>query len=393
MIIGVDASCWSNNRGFGRFTRELLRSLCAVDAGNRYVFFVDDQTARNSQFPPNVEVDIISTGAAPTEAASSSGRRSLGDMWAFTRQVLKHKLDIFFFPAVYTYYPILNRTKIIVTLHDVIAEHLPGAIFPNKKLMYFWKLKQHLALRQARMILTVSQYSKQAICNFFHVPPQRVEVTPEGANPAFRVMEPGAETEAVLRKYGLNRDDGFLLYVGGISPHKNLGRLVEAFHDLIEEMKLPGLKLALVGDYQGDAFYSDYPRLKQQIRQLNLQDRVVFTGYVEDAGLAHLYNAASMLVFPSLEEGFGLPAVEAMYCGTPVAASNRGSLPEILGDAGELFEPTSPEAIRLAIRRVLTNPALREEMKHRNLQRAKLYTWRAAAEKMLQIFSKLHVST
>lgn len=389
MRIGVDACCWSNRRGFGRFTRELLEAVIANDTKNEYLFFVDRETAESGEFPQTVQKVVAPTRVSPTEAASAEGRRSLRDLWALSHQVLKHKVDLFFFPAVYSYFPILNRTKIVVTLHDVIADHHPELIFPNKKLKLFWKMKQNLAIRQADLILTVSEYSKHEIIEYFGVPESRVKVISEAARPVFSVLPRSVEMDQVLQRFQLDGDTRFLLYVGGISPHKNLKTLVSAYHQLVCEDRFSDVRLVLVGDYQNDSFYSDYPSLKQHIDQLQLEEKVVFTGYIEDQDLAYLYNAASTLVLPSLEEGFGLPAIEAMACGAPVAASNRGSLPEIVGKAGRFFEPTSARAISDVLRQILSDDLLRNEMRATGLTRAREFMWDKAANEAIAIFDEL----
>jgi glycosyltransferase involved in cell wall biosynthesis len=389
MRIGVDACCWSNKRGFGRFTRELLKSLVTIDNENDYLFFADKDTASANGFPDGVKIVEASTKISPIKAASAYGRRSFRDLWAMSREVLRYKLDLFFFPAVYSYYPIINSTKIIVTIHDMTTERYPKEIFPNKKLMLFWKLKQYLAVRQAHLILAVSQYSKEEITKFCGVPESHVSVVSEAANSTFRVLPPDAQMAPVLRRYGLNPSKRFLLYVGGISPHKNLKTLVEAYFELMKNPLFSDVKLVLVGDYKTDSFHSDYPALQQLVNDLQLDRKVIFTGYIEDSDLAYLYNAASLLVFPSLQEGFGLPALEAMACGTPVAASNAGSLPEILGDAGCLFDPLSQEEMLGVIRRVLSAYDLRREMSFKGLERARQFSWNKSAEDLLTIFDNL----
>ena len=195
--------------------------------------------------------------------------------------------------------------------------------------------------------------------------------------------------DQVLRRFRLDDDTRFLLYVGGISPHKNLKTLVSAYHQLVCDDRFSDVRLVLVGDYQNDSFYSDYPSLKQHIDQLQLGERVVFTGYIEDQDLAYLYNAASLLVMPSLEEGFGLPAIEAMACGTAVAASNKGSLPEIVGKAGRFFEPTNVRAIRDVLGQVLCDDFMRKEMRETGLTRARQFMWDRAAKDALGIFDQL----
>ena len=179
-----------------------------------------------------------------------------------------------------------------------------------------------------------------------------------------------------------------MLYVGGISPHKNLGVLIDAFKLIVDKPDTQ-TKLVLVGDYKDDPFFSAYPALKKQVSDLGLDDRVIFTGFVPDADLAWLYNAATLVVLPSLEEGFGLPAIEAMACGAPVAASDCGSLPEVLGDAGRYFDPRDHTSIFAVIDHILNDDALRKRMSEDGLARSREFLWKRAAEATLAIFNEL----
>lgn len=389
MRIGVDACCWSNQRGYGRFTRELLSALIEIDKKNEYVFFIDQQSVSQGGYPNGVEVMVAPTKVSPTEAASASGRRSIADLWALSRLTYRQKLDLFFFPTVYSYFPILNSAKVVLTIHDMIADHHPERVFPNKKLLFFWKMKQNLAVRQAHTIMTVSDYSKNQIMEFFNLSEERVQTITEGPSSVFKPIPVDQQMDQTLERYLLNASQPFLLYVGGISPHKNLRVLIEAFYQLKKDSSFSGMKLILVGDYQGDSFYSEYPVLTECVKRLHLQDEVVFTGFVEDQDLVSLYNAASALVFPSLEEGFGLPAIEAMACGTPVISSDRGSLPEVLGEAGRFFDPTCVDSLFTVLRDVLQDSRIRDDMRHRGLVRAKQFTWEVGAQKTLSIFNGL----
>lgn len=385
MKVGIDACCWANQRGFGRFTRELLTALLAADQKNEYLFFVDEATGASASFPASARVVLTPTREAPTRAASASGRRSVRDVAAFSRAVMRHDVDVFLFPASYTYFPILNRTKILVTLHDLIADHHPDLTFPSTRLKLFWKLKQNLAVRQASLLLTVSEYSKSRIAEFYGVDASRIRVVPEAAHPIFRQIPRDAAMDGVLARYGLGPGERFVLYVGGMSPHKNLSALVEAFSRIVE---LPGesdVRLVLVGDYRGDSFFSEYTDLKARIERLGLDRRVTFAGFVEDEELVALYNAASVFVLPSLEEGFGLPVVEAMACGAPVVSSDRGSLPEVLGPAGRLFDPADVAALAAALSEVLRDPELRERMRAAGLVRAAALSWGASASRLIEI--------
>jgi glycosyltransferase involved in cell wall biosynthesis len=389
MRIGVDACCWSNQRGFGRFTRELLTALLALDDRNDYIFFLDGDTASSNVFPERARTVVAPTKVSPTKAASADGRRSLRDLWSFSREVMKTHLDIFFFPAVYSYYPIFNRSKMVLTIHDMIPKLHPQQVFPNKRLRLFWTMKEYLAVRQADLILTVSKQSKQEITKFYNFPVSRVRTISEGAKEVFKPLPRDGRFDLTLQSHKLDPSERFLLYVGGISPHKNLQVLVRAYFELVRDPLFSDIKLVLVGDYQNDSFLSDYSSLKEMIDRRRPQKKVIFTGHVDDADLVFLYNAASLLAFPSLQEGFGLPAVEAMACGTPVAASNLGSLPEVLGDAGRFFDPTDSSELLRVIKEVLSDDVLREKMRRKGLERAKQFSWQKAAKDLLRIFENL----
>ncbi|MGH9947873.1 MAG: glycosyltransferase family 4 protein [Pyrinomonadaceae bacterium] len=387
MKIGVDATCWGNKRGFGRFTRELLEALLEIDSVNEYLFFIDSHTDDADLIPTQVQKIVANTDVSATEAASANGRRSVKDLWAMTRQVLEHKIDVFFFPAVYSYFPIFNRTKIVVTLHDMIADHHPKLIFPNTKSKIFWKIKQNAAVRQADVIATVSEYSKQQIIEYFDLPESRLRIISEAARPEFKVVDSDNAMHEVLVRYQLKKDEKFLLYVGGISPHKNLGVLIDTFKLIVDKPDV-NIKLVLVGDYQDDPFFSAYPALRKKVEELEIVEKVIFTGFVPDRELVYFYNAAALLVLPSLEEGFGLPAIEGMSCGTPVAASNRGSLPEVLAEAGRFFDPRDPRDMATVIEAILSDESLRNTMRDNGLNRSTQFRWKKAAEDTLAIFNE-----
>ena len=387
MRIGIDATCWGNRRGYGRFTRELLDALVRVDRTNKYIFFVDSDTIAGNDLPESVDTVVVQTHVSPAKAAAAAGNRSLGDIWSMTRSVLRHQVDVFFFPTMYSYFPVLNRVKVVVTLHDMIADNYPDLTFSNAKSRYFWALKQRLAITQASLIATVSEYSKSQIVEQFNLPTSRLRVISEAAQPIFRVTEPGANRTEVLKRYGLRSDEKFLLYVGGISPHKNLSILIDAFHKI--RSTVTDVKLVLVGDYKDDPFLSAYPALRAQVSKLGLDESVIFTGFVPDIDLVEMYNAATLLVLPSLDEGFGLPAVEGMACGTPVASSNRGSLPEVLGDAGEFFDPLDIGEISTVVGSLLADCGKREQLRQRGLTRSQLFRWERSATETLSIFNEL----
>ncbi|MGD9564399.1 MAG: glycosyltransferase family 4 protein [Pyrinomonadaceae bacterium] len=364
-------------------------SVAEIDDRNEYLFFIDSETTEADDIPPTAKKITTNTEFSQVKAAAAEGRRSLSDLWSMSREVLKHRIDVFFFPAVYSYFPIFNRTKVLLTLHDVIADHHPELIFPNARSKFFWKLKQKVAIRQADLIATVSDYSKKEIVDYFRLPESRLRIISEAARPVFKVLPTNNGFVSTLARHGLAPGERFLLYVGGISPHKNLSRLIDAFRRIGDVDLNANLKLVLVGDYKDDPFFSAYPQLKSQVSDFGLNDKVIFTGFIADEDLAYLYNAATLLVFPSLEEGFGLPAIEAMACGTPVVASGTGSLPEILGPVGRFFDPMNVEDMASVIRGVLADEPLRQKMKVDGLQRSEGFRWKRAAEDTLAIFEEL----
>ena len=188
----------------------------------------------------------------------------------------------------------------------------------------------------------------------------------------------------MLARIGIAPKSPFLLYVGGLSPHKNLLRLVEAF----AKGAPPDLKLILVGDVH-DVFHTHVPQIRAAITRHDLHERVILAGFVPDEELVHLYRRAYALILPSLLEGFGLPAVEAMACGTPVLSSNAGSLPEVVGEAGIYFDPTDVDSIAGAIRLFLAAPAFRVELARLAHKRSALFTWEESARRLLACFDEL----
>jgi len=386
MRIGIDASCWSNRRGFGRFTRELLTAIAGLNTGDEFVLFADRQTANDASFPEGWRVVTAQTSVAPTQAAASDGRRSIADMWRMRRAVHSTPVDALFFPAVYSYFPVGGRTACLVTFHDVIAETLPHLIFDTRRSRFFWNLKSRLAVRRADLIVTVSQASKQGLTDHFGLADERVGVITEGASDEFLpVAANDADHVRVLDEFGLSASNRFFLYVGGISPHKNLDTLIDAFARFASDPRFADVALVLVGDYSGDVFRTCHQSLVDRAVAAGVNDRVRFVGYVGDGRLRHLYAASVAFVFPSYLEGFGLPAVEAMQCGAAMIASNRGSLPEVVGDAGLLFDPHDAGELAERMTRVVADFALRETLQRKGLERVGAFTWRRAAEQTMEL--------
>ncbi len=396
--IGVDGNCWANRRGYGRYTRELLTTLLAVDRRNQYSFFLDAATAAQCDDLPAAAQQVVArTQQSAVEAASATGSRSLRDLWAMRGAVAQQAagLDLFYFTSVYTYFPVPPRVPVLVTIHDTIPERFPHLTFSSPRTRLMWTLKTRYAVRQATAagrpgaIATVSETAKRAIVAHFGVAADRVVVIPDAVGCGFGPLPAEAVSKEVLRQYGITGGGRFILYVGGLSPHKNLPALLEAFAALVAEGAWPDVQLVLVGDYTGDSFLSGYDALRRAAAAPALQGRVRFTGFVPDEDLVHIYNAAVALVLPSFDEGFGLPAVEAMACGTPVIASCAGALPEVVGEAGLSFDPHSPRELRACLEEVLTNDSTRLALRERGLRRASEFSWEKSATIALSVFDAL----
>ncbi len=368
MRIGVDGVCWTNRRGYGRFLRELVAALARVDRENRYVLFLDSGADRNQSWPPPFEPRYVATGVSTAEAARADGRRSIADLLRMSLAAAGESFDAFFFPSVYSYFPLIRPVRALVGVHDTIAERRPRQTFASPAQERAWRWKVRLALRQATRCLTVSEYSKGCIRRHYRFPSERIDVVPEAAA---RIFQPGDEP----------RDD-FVLYAGGISPTKNLHTLIDAFARLRNRGRAE--RLVLVGDYEGDRFQTCYSELRSQIGALGLDGAVELPGYLPDEELAQLYRRARLFVMPSLDEGFGLPAIEAMACGAPVVVSSGNALEEVVGEAGLCVAPDDVEGLRLAMDRVLGDPELAARLAARGIERARAFSWESTARGVLR---------
>jgi glycosyltransferase involved in cell wall biosynthesis len=385
--IGVDATCWSNRRGYGRFARALLSAVLELDRSNQYVFFVDDDS---SEFPLPGAIELVRIRAeVPTvKAAAADGHRRLKDMWRVSRAMSGARLDLMFFPSIYSYVPLADSVPKLLTIHDVIPELYPELVFPTLQSRLFWRAKVNLGCAQARLILTVSDYSRRCLAETLKIPPARLRVVQEASSTAFRrLASPNGRT--LVGRLGIPEGTRYLAYVGGFSPHKNLGALVDLLSDLHKHPRLSDLRLVLVGDYQKDVFYSCYSDLVARVQQSGLHNHVIFSGYLPDEELAQLLNSTAALLLPSFCEGVGLPALEAAACGAPVVVTRRSPLPELLGDGAICLEPEDRAGWRDAVFRILTRPQVGERMGAAGLAATARLSWQASARQLLSIFKEV----
>jgi glycosyltransferase involved in cell wall biosynthesis len=384
MRIGIDGSCLSNRRGFGRFTRQLLGALGRHPTEHEFTVFVDRPSADAVSIPDRFERVIVPVREAPSRAARAQGSRRILDMIAMGLAVARRGVDLMYFPATYSFFPVWNVGKLVVTMHDTLPLSHPELVFPSRRGQLAWRIKETTAVRLADRIVTVSHASRRDIAAWSGLPERRIHVITEGPDPVFGPRAKSPETERMLGRFGIPADGRFLLYVGGLSPHKNLLRLVDAF----TEAAPSHVRLVLVGDVT-DVFHTHVPQIRAAIARHGLEDRVILAGFVPDEDLSYLYSCAYALIVPSLLEGFGLPAIEAMACGTPVVSSRAGSLPEVVGEGGVYFEATDTQSIARAIRMLLDEPLHRDALARLALARSALFTWDESARRLVACFDEL----
>lgn len=381
MRIVIDASCWENKRGYGRFSRELTHALVdGFSQQHEFILLTDSITVDRCDFPTRTRIEPVKTREQPIQAASSGGARGLTDMFRFGLAARRLAADVIFFPAPYTYFPVLSRTPMVMCVHDAMTEAKPDWFFDNLSARWRWKTKLWLARTQADRIICPSEQAREDVSRAFGIPIENIDRLVEAAAASFTVLEDRQEIPPVLARYGVSPGLPLVLYVGGISPHKNLEGLVHAMAGLETDAQL-----VIVGDEKRDSALTCGRELRQAISRLGLAERVTFTGFMPDDDLVAIYNAASLLVLPSFEEGFGLPVIEAMACGTPVAVSQIGALVELAGDAGLVFDPLDTGDMTSTIDRILQSAELQETMRQRGLERSERYSWGKAAEQTMSV--------
>jgi alpha-1,3-rhamnosyl/mannosyltransferase len=383
MRIGIDATCWANGRGYGRFTRELVAAMAVLGREHEFLCILDAAAARRFQLTAaNVRPLVAEQRVSPTEAASSSSYRSPGDMLRLTRAIAREPLDVFFSPSVYTYFPLPPRLRAVVTIHDAIAERYPRLTLPTSRARLFWKLKVKLALWQARVILTVSEFAANEIAAVHRIDRQRIRIATEAPAGAYLPSASEADIEAQARRTGLPAGSRWLTYVGGFSPHKNLEVLVRAHAAVVRRVPNPPY-LVLIGTLQGDPFHGNLAAIREVIRTSATESLVIWPGFLPDEEIRHLHSGAVASVLPSENEGFGLPAVEAAACGTPVIATTGSPLPQLLDGGGFFVAPRDEAGLAAAIERLVTDPALARMLGSRARARASELSWARGARAAL----------
>jgi len=371
--IGIDyTAAVRQGAGIGRYTRELVRALAKLNRGHDYVLFAaaGGQRLADAGWPPNFQMRSVPLS---DRALAILWHRLQLPLWV---ELVTGSVDIFHSPDFVL--PPVRRAKTLVTVHDLSFMRYPQCADANLR-AYLNKVVPR-SVHRANLVLADSQSTKDDLVELLGVEPARIEVVYPGVEERFHPIENQAILEQVRKRYNL--PPRFVLGLGTLQPRKNFTRLIEAFADL--RFAICDLHLVIAG---GKGWL--YEEIFATVEQLGLEEKVIFPGFVADQDLPALYNLADLFVFPSLYEGFGLPPLEAMACGTPVITSDASSLPEVVGEAGLIVEATDVEDLAEAMKRVLEDDALQEEMIARGLEQARKFTWEEAASKLLSLYETL----
>ncbi|MGI6208315.1 MAG: glycosyltransferase family 4 protein [Anaerolineae bacterium] len=363
MRIAIDARLLHYTKaGISQYILRLLEGLNSLDPEEE-ILVLRSRKHRESDLP-TMRFETVPLWTPPHNRFEQVGLRL---------ELRPLHLDLLHSPD---FIPLFRRNfKSVITVHDLAFLMYPH-LLTRESAHYYGQIDQ--AVRSADRIIAVSESTKRDVIRLLGVPEDRVTVIPEAINPIYRTLEDRDAVDAVRRKHGL--PEQFAIFVGTIEPRKNLPTIFRALRRLKDQHKVD-LALAVVGQWGWL-----YDEVLKVYEELKLQDTVRFLGRLPDEELLYLYNAATVLAYPSHYEGFGLPPLEAMACGTPVIVSNTSAMPEVVGEAGLLVNPEDDEALTVALLRVLSDTDLRDALVRRGYQRVQNFSVKRMAEGTLELY-------
>ncbi|MDF2521515.1 MAG: glycosyltransferase family 4 protein [Clostridia bacterium] len=354
--------------GIGTYTARLMENIMSIDDSNSYTFFW-----------PNDGYDFMLDKKNVSVTLFGEKNKRFWDESYLPALVSRRSFNVFHLPQNGLGLPKQKSCPYVVTVHDLIPYTMPETC--GKSYLDRFVEQMPRILENADRIITVSEYSKQDIIRFFNTPAEKIRVTHLAADSGFKLMDKEKAWSFLKDKYNYTGD--YILYLGGFSPRKNVDGLIEAYRKIYKE--LPGhYDLMLLG-----ASKDNHYELRKKIDSLGLSDRVVFAGFVPYEHLPYFYNCASVFTYPSFYEGFGLPPLEAMTCGTPTITSNVTSIPEIVEDAAITIDPNSINQLTESMYNVLTDMSLRKSMIEKGLRRAYNFSWKKTAIETIKVYEEL----
>ena len=388
MRIGIDVtSAIRQGAGIGRFTRELIRALLALDSPHEYILFTATGGAPHDIVQSRLAYLTQPAAARPSRFAIRNLTFLSDDwlhrLWHRARlpipiEVITGRVDVFHEPD-FVLPPTLPGARTVLTVHDLTFIRDPESAFP--RLRRYLNRVVPRSVARALHVLADSIATKNDVVELFGTQPDKITVLYGGVDAHFAPVQEPDRLAAVRARYGIGQGP-FILGIGTIQPRKNYRRLIQAFADL--KSSASSLQLVIAG---GKGWM--YDQIFAEVKRLGLEGHVIFPGFVDDEDLPALYSAAEMLAYPSIYEGFGLPILEAMACGTPVVTSRTSSLPELAGDAALLVEPADVADIADAMRRLRQDAGLRRRLVAQGFGQARRFTWEKAANQLLGVYESL----
>ena len=351
--------------GIGTYTENLLRELLNIDTKNKYSIFWAGDNYENYK---KENSKIIFT---------SKKHGTFYENYYYPNYIEENAIDLHHIPQNGIGLNKLYTSPVIVTIHDLIPYILPETV--GRGYLERFLRDMPLIINNSKAILTVSEYSKKDILKFFpSIDKNKIFVTPLAANSSYKPIDKNLCTEFIKNKY--NIDFPFILYIGGFSTRKNVKELIIAFNKIHKSLK-KDYKLVLCGSIRDEGI-----KLQNLCKELFIDNKVIFTGFVPDEDLPIFYNSADLFIYPSLYEGFGLPPLEAMSCSTPVITSNLTSIPEVTGDCAVLINPFNKDELAEALINLLNCPDLLKEYGKKGYKRSLDFTWKNTATLTLNAY-------
>lgn len=360
--IGIDARMYSGFHGIGRYVARLIDYIQNLDNKNEYVIFTTKQQIQN--IPKRDEKIRVVEVDAP--------HYSLKEQVNFLKALNKESLDLVHFPHFNV--PLLYSRKYVVTIHDITLSIFPGQSRTSWLHKFAYNTVIRNATKRAEKVIAISKHSAKDINEYLGIAKEKIETIYEAGGEEFHPKK--EHSSEVLKKYNISQP--YILHTGNWRTHKNIPCLIDAFNSLCKEYN--DITLVLTGKAEGKN------KAQEMIEASPNKDRIKSLGFIDPKDMAPIMNHAFMYVFPSFYEGFGLPPLEAMSSGVPVIIANATALPEICGDAGLKFDPSSPNELVSQMKKYLEHTDIRKKAIEKGLQRVNQFSWKKMAQETLDLY-------
>lgn len=368
ILIDSRGASWYRGTGIGTYTHNLLKSLNNIDSLNDYHLFCSGPDFNDYK---SSNTNLI---------MSSKKHRIFFEKFYMPNYANANNIDIYHIPQNGIGLIKNDNVLNVVTIHDLIPYLLPETTGPGYLKNFLKNMPEIIEFADG--ILTVSEYSKRDILKFFpSFPSERIFVTPLAANSNYKISDKNKDLKDVQSRFNFTGD--YIMYIGGFSTRKNVKLLLNSFNKLCSKFNNK-TKLLIVGGLRDEGL-----KLKELTENFEFKDNIIFTGFIEEDYLPTLYSACTLFVYPSLYEGFGLPPLESMSCGTPVLAANTTSIPEVVKDENLLFNPYDTDEFENKLLKLINNPTLRESYAAKALELSNEFSWDITAKKTLDAYNQI----